>query len=250
MEHDIKTRDTLLDSLRKEDTSTFQKYKELYVGGNSLMTLIKYELLMTFLSPIPGALGFTLRKAFYHTLFEKMGRGTVFGTDVTLRNPGRVALGCHNFIDNNVVLDAKGSDSHISLGDSVYVGNCTIVSCASGVIEIGNDVSIGPNCMIRVGIGPVKIGSHITIGAHTVIISGSPNYALTDSLMKHQVGSVKGISMGNDIWIGVGARIIDGVNIGDGSVIGAGAVVIRDVEEKTIVAGVPAKVIKSREAEI
>jgi len=65
-----------------------------------------------------------------------------------------------------------------------------------------------------------------------------------------RVGSVKGISMGNDIWIGVGARIIDGVNIGDGSVIGAGAVVIRDVEEKTIVAGVPAKVIKSREAEI
>ena len=53
-------------------------------------------------------------------------------------------------------------------------------------------------------------------------------------------------TIGNDVWIGCGAIILSGVNIGDGAVIGAGAIVTKDVEPYTIVAGVPAKAIRKR----
>jgi acetyltransferase-like isoleucine patch superfamily enzyme len=66
--------------------------------------------------------------------------------------------------------------------------------------------------------------------------------------MKNQIGSTEGITIGDDVWIGVGAKITDGVRIGSGCVIGAGAVVIKDVSDYAIAAGVPAKVIGSRKS--
>jgi len=242
-------RETLVDTLSRETDSSLQKYQSLFVGGNSLTDLLKYELLTIFFSPVPGALGFLLRKVFYRLLLAKVGRGTIIGPYVTLRCPGRIALGNNNFIDNNVVLDAKGAPSYIHLGDSVLIGKNTILSCASATIIIGNDVSIGPGCYIRAGIGPVKLGSHLTIGSHTTIISGNPGYQRLDIPMKRQLGSVEGIIIGDDVWIGVGVRVLDGVKIGAGSIIGAGAVVLEDVPDYAIVAGVPARIIGSRTTE-
>ena len=62
-----------------------------------------------------------------------------------------------------------------------------------------------------------------------------------DIMLKHPITNI-----GNDVWIGCGAIILSGVTIGDGAIIGAGAVVTKDVEPYTIVAGVPAKVLKTR----
>ncbi len=56
----------------------------------------------------------------------------------------------------------------------------------------------------------------------------------------------KGIKIGDNVWIGAGCTILDGVEIGTGSVVAAGSVVTKSVESYTIVAGVPAKVIKKR----
>jgi acetyltransferase-like isoleucine patch superfamily enzyme len=92
----------------------------------------------------------------------------------------------------------------------------------------------------------VTLGDHLTIGAHSVVVSGNPDYSRLDIPMKRQVGSIGGISIGNDVWVGVGARITDGVTIGSGSVIGAGAVVTDDVPDYAIAAGVPAKIIGNR----
>jgi galactoside O-acetyltransferase len=90
------------------------------------------------------------------------------------------------------------------------------------------------------------LGSQLTVGSHTAIVSGNPDYKRLDIPMKRQVGSVEGITIGDDVWIGVGVRILDGVKVGTGSVIGAGAVVIEDVPEYAIAAGVPAKMIGTR----
>jgi len=240
------TRETLVERLSEERDSPLRKYRELYVGRSSLSDLLKYELLTFFLSSLPGALGFFLRKMFYKTLFAEFGRGTIIGPYVTLRCPGQISLGNNDFIDSHAVLDAKGPGSHIHLGDSVLVGKNTIFSCASATIDVGDDVSIGPHCYIRAGISPIKLGSCLTIGSHTVVISGNPGYKRLDIPMKRQLGSAKGITIGDDVWIGVGVRVLDGVTIGNGSVIGAGAVVIDDVSEYAIAAGVPARVIGSR----
>jgi acetyltransferase-like isoleucine patch superfamily enzyme len=240
------TRETLVDTLSEETGSPLRQYQELYVGRSSLTDLLKYESLTFFLSPLPGALGFFLRKTFYRGLFAEFGRGTVIGPFVTLRCPGRISLGNHDFIDSHAVLDAKGSESRIRLGHSVLVGNGTIFSCTTASIAVGDDVSIGPHCYIRAGIGPIKLGSQLTVGSHTAIVSGNPDYKRLDIPMKRQVGSVEGITIGDDVWIGVGVRILDGVKVGTGSVIGAGAVVIEDVPEYAIAAGVPAKMIGTR----
>ena len=64
--------------------------------------------------------------------------------------------------------------------------------------------------------------------------------------MMNQEGSSKGISIGDDVWIGVGVRIIDGVKIGNGCVLGAGAVVTSDIPDYSITVGVPAKVVAVR----
>jgi len=237
---------TVIDSLKDESQSGFWKYQEIFIGKHSFTALLKYELLTILLSPLPGALGFGLRKIFYKKLFGSVGRGAVFGQDITLRCPEQIFVGNNFTSDGNVVLDAKGKDSLIELGNSIFVGRNTILSCASSNIKVGNNVSIGPGCYIRASRGPVKLGSDITIGAYTVIISGNPDYKRLDIPMMNQEGEAKGISIGDDVWMGVGVRIIDGIKIGDGCVIGAGAVVTKDVPKFSIAAGVPAKIISER----
>jgi acetyltransferase-like isoleucine patch superfamily enzyme len=239
-------RTTLLDSLEEEGSSAVDKYRELYVGESSLAALLRYELLTFFLAPCPGTLGMVLRKALYRSLFLAMGRGTIFAPYVTLRCPRRISLGERNFIDAQAVLDAKGERSGIVTGDLVLIGHSSVLSCSDATITIGSDVSIGAQCTIRAGLGPITIGSSVTIGSQSVVISGNPDYKRLDVPMKRQLGSGKGVEIGDDVWIGVGARIIDGVTIGSGSVVGAGAVVIRDLPDYSIAAGVPAEVMGTR----
>ncbi len=246
LQKDSLTRESVVDTLSKGTVSPLQKYQDVYVGGNSLVELLRYELITSFLSSIPGALGFLLRKMFYKKLLAKIGRGTVIGPYLTLRCPRQISLGDDVFIDGNVVLDAKGSESRIHLGNSVLVGKNTIFSCASATITVGNEISIGPNCYIRASRGPIILGSYITIGSHTVIISGNPDYKRLDIPMMKQAGNAQGVTIGDDVWIGVGVRIVDGVKIGHGCIVGAGAVVIRDIPDYAIVAGVPARIIGSR----
>jgi acetyltransferase-like isoleucine patch superfamily enzyme len=246
MEERNSERETIVDTLSKKSESSFKKYQQLFVGTDSIFDLLLYEFCTFFFGPLPGALGFFLRRVFYKKLLAKIGNGTAIGPYVTLRCPKQISLGNTVLIDSNAVLDAKGSDSCIRLGNSILVGKDSILSCTSAAIVIGNDVSIGPNCHIRAGLSPIEMGSHVTIGSHSVIISGNPGYKLTDIPMKKQVGSTEGITIGNDVWIGVGVRIIDGTNIGNGCVIGAGAVVTESVPDNAIAAGVPAKVIGNR----
>ena len=246
MEERVRARETLVDVLGKGGASPLRKYQEIYVGSRSLLALARYELLTGLLGPLPGAPGFALRQFFYKGLFASLGKGAMIGPNVTLRCPGRIALGRSVAIDSGAVLDAKGEESRIRIGDSVLVGKDTAISCASAEIILGHDVSIGPGCYLRASAGPVRLGSYITIGAHTVLISGNPDYQRLDVPMMKQQGPAEGIQVGDDVWMGVGVRVIDGVKVGNGSVIGAGAVVIEDVPEYAIVAGVPARVIGKR----
>jgi acetyltransferase-like isoleucine patch superfamily enzyme len=237
---------TLVNALSSERHSPLRNYQELYVGSRSLLHLLRYELLTFFLAPLPGLAGFALRRIFYRAFLGQVGRGTAVAARVTLRCPGRIRLGSHVFIDEDAVLDAKGASSAIHLGDSVLVGRNTVLSCAAGTITTGNDVSIGPHCYVRAGLGSIRLGNHLTIGAGAMLVSGNPDHKQLDVPMKNQVGSGRGITFGDDVWVGVGAFVLDGVTVGSGSVVGAGAVVLGDVPEYAIVAGVPARVIGSR----
>lgn len=85
----------------------------------------------------------------------------------------------------------------------------------------------------------LKFGKNVAI-ARDVIIRDTDGHEILDE--KHRM--VQEIKIGNNVWIGARAMIMKGVTIGDGAIIAAGAIVTKDVPPKTIVAGVPAKVIK------
>jgi maltose O-acetyltransferase len=109
---------------------------------------------------------------------------------------------------------------NIHVGDSFYTGyNCTILDMA--------EVRIGDNCMIGPNVG-------IYTSGHSIEPKG-----------RNKSGYAIPIIIGNDVWIGGSCVILAGVTIGDNSVVAAGSVVTKDVPANVIVAGNPAKIIKS-----
>lgn len=108
--------------------------------------------------------------------------------------------------------------------------------------EIGKGVYIGPNC----NLGMVKLEDHVTLGSGVHILSGKRqhNFDEIDVPIQNQGGTYKKVTIGADTWIGNGAIIMD--HIGKKCVIGAGSVVVTAIEDYSIAAGNPARVIKKR----
>jgi acetyltransferase-like isoleucine patch superfamily enzyme len=106
-------------------------------------------------------------------------------------------------------------------------------------MHIGEKVDIAEFCHIRAK-GGLEIGNRVLIASHVVISTqGHPL-----SLPRWGRTLHKSIIIGNDVWVGANACILGGVTIGDGAIIAAGSVVTKDVPKNTLVAGVPASVIK------
>jgi len=81
----------------------------------------------------------------------------------------------------------------------------------------------------------------VLLGITTILFFGR-----IDTPIREQGSTMKGIAISDDVWIGAGCRILDGVEIGKGSIIGAGTVLTKSVPEYSIVVGIPGKVIKRR----
>ncbi len=115
-----------------------------------------------------------------------------------------------------------------------------------GEIFIDENVFVGPFTILY-GHGGLRIGKNTLIAAHTTIIPFSHKFNDLELPIYKQGLSRKGISIGEDVWIGAGVRILDGVTIGKGCVIGAGSVVTKSIEDYMVVAGVPVKILGVRE---
>lgn len=125
------------------------------------------------------------------------------------------------------------------IGKGVIVKNEVMFVNAS-TITIKDFTMIGERCYLRGG-GNIVIGEYCQIANNVIIVT--TNHLLNKDLYYGNIEN-KDVVIGNNVWIGSGAKIMPGVNIGNNSVIGAGAVVTKDVEADVIVGGVPAKLIK------
>lgn len=133
---------------------------------------------------------------------------------------------------------------NLRIGRQVFLAEgCHI--WGSGTIEIGDNVAIGKDTIIFAN-KEITIGNNTLIAAQCYIIDADHGYKRNKLIREQELISMP-IKIGNDVWIGAGAKILKGVKIGDGAVIGAGAVVNKDVESYSIVGGVPAKKIGVRE---
>ena len=115
----------------------------------------------------------------------------------------------------------------------------------SGSIEIGENCTVNPYCILDGG-GGLIIGNGVRIAAHTVIVASNHNFSDPSTPIFEQGLSTKGIIIEDDVWLGSGAKVLDGVTICKGTVVGAGSVVTKSTEPYSVVVGVPSKKISSR----
>ncbi|MBZ0292001.1 MAG: acyltransferase [Anaerolineae bacterium] len=110
-------------------------------------------------------------------------------------------------------------------------------------IEFGSHVSIHPMCYVM-GFGGISIGSNVSIAHGTSIITTNHDFEQSAMAIRDAPVEAAPVTIGDDVWIGAGVRILAGVTIGNHVVVGANAVVTSDVSSNTLVAGVPARPIK------
>ena len=128
-----------------------------------------------------------------------------------------------------------------SLGQKSVVESYSCINNAVGDVVIGDHTRIGLHNTI---IGPVTIGSHVNLAQGITVTGLNHNFESTDKRIDEQGVSTLQVTIGDDIWIGANAAIMPGVTIGNHCVVAAGAVVTKDVPPHSLVAGVPAKIIK------
>jgi len=105
-------------------------------------------------------------------------------------------------------------------------------------------VYIGPRAVIGAA-AKIVIEDRCQIGANVSLIAENHEFGGAGEIFEQGV-SQKGIVVERDVWLGNNVTVLDGVRIGSGSVVGAGSVVTKSVPPRSVVVGVPARVIKSR----
>lgn len=152
------------------------------------------------------------------------------GTDLYLglQKPraGRVVLGPACELAQGVVLHPYGGS--IVLGQRAYVGQHSVIF-GHGDVVIGDDTLIAMHC-------------RIIAANHMIPLPGVPINSFPDAPQP--------VRIGRDVWLGAGVTVLAGVTIGDGCVVGAGAVVTTDLPANSICAGVPARVLRARQASV
>ena len=128
-----------------------------------------------------------------------------------------------------------------SLGDYSVIESFACINNAVGDVIIGDYTRIGLHNTI---IGPVTIGNHVNLAQGITVTALNHNFEDPNKRIDEQGISTTPVVIEDDIWIGANAVILPGVTIGHHSVVAAGAVVTKNVPPHSLVAGVPAKVIK------
>ena len=168
---------------------------------------------------------------------------------VVLRYIGRIVLFIDRAMYKFIVLPIKKAMLQ-ECGDNVIIGKRTNLTYQN--IRVGSNVYIGHNCEFLSSRAEIIIGNDVMFAPHVSVITGNHRtdvkgrtmYSIKD---EEKIPENDGnVWFEGDNWIGTNATILKGVVVGKGAVVAAGAVVNKDVPPYTIVAGVPAKIIKKR----
>jgi len=184
--------------------------------------------------------------------FLKKSKGLLFaGSHVKVRHGYQITAGKNLILDDNVSINALSTDG-IQLGDHVSIARDSILFCTGVIAQkgkgiiIGNRTGIGARAFLA-GQGGVTIGNDVITGPNIQVFSENHNFSDLTQTIKAQGVTKQATTIGNNCWIGADVKILAGVTIGDGCVIAAGSVVNKSVPANSVVAGVPAKVIKNRD---
>ncbi len=205
--------------------------------------MAKKRSLLLFITRFLDEISGVIRKPF----FSDFGRPVHIGRGVRVWGRVNISIGNHVRIEDYVLLDAKsvGKSPGLRIGNRSKILRFVVLRVNSGFIQIGNRCSINSFCHLT-GQGGLTIGDDVRIATHVVMIPANHRFDRQDIPIHKQGETRLGIIIEDDVWIGVGATILDGVTIGRGAVVAAGAVVNKTVEPYAIVGGVPARIISRR----
>ncbi len=140
-----------------------------------------------------------------------------------------------------------GRKGTIDFGRFVWIGDGTKIRCHEGRVEIGQKTVMGQECTIS-AYQRVRIGEQCVIADRAMFIDFDHGVVEVERPIRVQGIYKRDVVVGSNVWIGYGACILRGVSVGDNAIIGTNSVVTKDVPANAIVAGIPARVIRMREA--
>ena len=178
--------------------------------------------------------------------WKKLRRGTRRLYTVIYAGVVGAKTGSNAIVMRGAVLDRERGGA-ISIGPGTVIHRGAMLIPFGGFIRLGSRCGVNPYSVLY-GHGGLTIGDHVRIAAHCVLVPANHGTALDGGLIAEQPMSRKGIRIGNDVWLGAGVKVLDGAVIGDGCVVAAGAVVRGTLEPYGIYAGVPAKLVRRRQA--
>lgn len=155
-----------------------------------------------------------------------------------------IGFGKHCLVEKGVIIKSV-------YGGKITIGDNCQISAGAQILTHGGDITIGSNCTVNplsivYGQGGVNIGNNVRIAAHCVIVPSNHIFADITVPIYLQGLSKKGITIEDDVWLGAGVKVLDGVTIGKGCVVGANSVVTKSLEPYGVYVGIPAKLLKYR----
>ena len=140
-----------------------------------------------------------------------------------------------------------GRRGTIRFGRFTWIGDGTKIRCHEGAVEIGAKTVLGQECTIS-AYQRVRIGEQCVVADRAMFIDFDHGIVEVERPIRHQGIYKRDVVVGTNVWVGYGACFLRGVTVGDNSVVGTNAVVARDVPANAVVGGVPARLIRMREA--
>ena len=179
-------------------------------------------------------------------LFNKSSFINFRYSNVYFQGHKRISMGKKNTFqkNSNIIIDHYSNNQNISIGNENNFASYSILKSHGGYISIGNNNFVGEKSQIQ-GRGGVEIGDNVLIAPNCFISSSNHDYENPDNddYLKKEIPSKTKIE--DKVWIGANCVIVAGVTIGTCSIVAGGSVVTKDVEPYTIVAGNPARVVKT-----
>jgi len=140
-----------------------------------------------------------------------------------------------------------GPNASIRFGRFVWIGHGTKIRCHEGKVEIGPKTVFGQECTIS-AYSSVRIGAECVVADRTMFIDFDHGVVDVERAIRQQGIYTEEVRIGSNVWIGYGACVLRGVRVGDNSIIGTNSVVTKDVPANAVVGGVPARILRMREA--